>query len=87
MTTGTQVHRDSNGEINGPAVHLPGKPDRTFVGEVHELIRDLDVVVSTHGASEEMERDLRRILDAAIGVGFDYGTAYGQSGAGAGATR
>jgi hypothetical protein len=82
MTATTQVHRDSKGEINGPVVRLPDAEDRTFVGEVHETVKDLDLLLQTYGVSGAMEEDLRRLVDAAIGMAFDYGTEYGRSGGG-----
>jgi hypothetical protein len=82
MTAATQVHRDSNGAINGPVVKLPEANDRTFVGEVHETIKDLDLLLSSYEVPDDMEQNLRRLVDAAIGMAFDYGTEYGRSGRG-----
>jgi hypothetical protein len=83
MTAATQVHRDSMGAINGPDVRLPEAEDRSFVGEVHETIKDLDLLLQTYTVSDDMEQDLRHLLDAAIGMAFDYGTEYGRSHGGA----
>jgi hypothetical protein len=80
MTAATQVHRDSMGAINGPDVRLPEAEDRTFVGEVHETIKDLDLLLEIYDVSNEMEQDLRHLIDAAIGMAFDYGAQYGRSG-------
>ena len=76
----SHVQRDSTGKINGPVVSLTEDPGRTFVGEVHELMNEVDALVASFGESSELDEDLRRIVDAAIGVGFDYGVEYGRSG-------
>lgn len=76
----TYVRRDATGKINGPHISLPEDPNRTFVGEVHELMKDLDVLREQHEITTEAEEWLMRIVDAALGVGFDYGVAYGKSG-------
>lgn len=76
----THVLRDATGKINGPNVSLPEDPNRTFVGEVHELMKELDLLREDHEITSAVEQGLMRIIDAAVGVGFDYGVAYGKSG-------
>lgn len=76
----THVQRDTRGLINGPRVSLPEEPDRTFVGEAHELLTEVDLLVSSRGLSSEVEDDIRRMVDAALGVGFDYGVEFGREG-------
>ncbi len=76
----THVQRDSKGLINGPRVSLPEEPDRTFIGEAHELLKEVDLLVSSRGLSAEVDDDIRRMVDAALGVGFDYGVEFGKEG-------
>ncbi len=75
----THVQRDAKGQINGPRVTLPTHPDRTFVGEVHELMSEVDLLVAAHGGSAKLDEDARQIVDAALGVGFDYGVEFGRA--------
>jgi hypothetical protein len=76
----THVQRDTKGLINGPQVTLPEDPGRTFVGEAHELLKEVDLLISTRGLNAEVEDDVRRMVDAALGVGFDYGVEFGREG-------
>ncbi|HRC62907.1 MAG: hypothetical protein K1X87_03025 [Dehalococcoidia bacterium] len=76
----TYVRRDATGKINGPHISLPEDPNRTFVGEVHEVLKEIDLLRESHDITVEVEEWLMRIVDAAVGVGFDYGVAYGKSG-------
>jgi hypothetical protein len=78
----TQVLRDATGKINGPHISLPEDPNRTFVGEVHELMKEIDLLRENHEITSEVEEGLLRIVDAAVGVGFDYGVAFGRTHAG-----
>ena len=79
MTHQTHVQRDSNGLINGPKVSLPEHADRTFVGEAHELLKDVDLLVANDGLSTRVDEEIRRIVGVALGVGFDYGEVYGRT--------
>lgn len=80
----SKVLRDSKGMINGPCVSLPGHSNRTFVGEAHELMHEIDLLIAEHGGSDKLEEDIRQIVDVALGVGFDYGDAHGRKEAGDG---
>ncbi len=48
--------------------------------EVHELVKEIDLLRESHDITIEVEEWLMRIVDAAVGVGFDYGVAFGKSG-------
>jgi hypothetical protein len=80
VTVVTHVQRDANGLINGPQVHLPEAPDRTFIGEAHELLEELHLLLTDASVNPEVDEGLRRIVDVALGVGFDYGVEFGREG-------
>jgi hypothetical protein len=75
----THVERDAHGFVNGPAVSLPDLPNRSFVGEVHELLQDVDALAADEKLSKKVDVEIRRIVDVALAVGFDYGAEYGRS--------
>jgi hypothetical protein len=75
----SDVERNGGGMISGPVVSL-GDSERTFVGEAHELLKEVDLLASSRGLSSEAEDDIRRMVDAALGVGFDYGAQFGRNG-------
>jgi hypothetical protein len=79
MTHTSHVQRDDEGFVTGPEVSLAEHPDRTFVGEVQELLREVDLLVENDGLSEAVDKEIRRIVDVAVAVGFDYGETYGRT--------
>jgi hypothetical protein len=72
----TYVQRDSTGRITGPAVIHPENTERSFTGEINELMNEVDQLVGDHGGSPKLDEDARQIVDAALGVGFDYGVEW-----------
>jgi hypothetical protein len=72
----TYIERDSNGMISGPAVVHPGNSERSFMGEVGELMNEVDQLVADNGGAAQLDEDARQIVDAALAVGFDYGVEW-----------
>jgi hypothetical protein len=75
----TYVLRDESGRINGPQVVHPENPQRSFIGELEELLSEVDLLVQDHGGSPKLDEDARQIVDAAIAVGFDYGVEWARA--------
>jgi hypothetical protein len=70
------IERDEQGRINGPAIIHPENTERSFLGEIGELMNEVDQLVQDHGGSAQLDEDTRQIVDAALGVGFDYGVEW-----------
>jgi hypothetical protein len=79
MTHTSHVQRNASGFVTGPDVSLAEHPERNFVGEVQELLKEVDLLVQNDGLPNAVDEEIRRIVDVAIAVGFDYGETYGRT--------